>query len=1685
MGSGVSLDADAASRAGGPARGARRDFTLCVATDVLGTKSSVRLRFRGTGGVAPSYARLERAASLHFDAVMRALHCGVGFEVDQMQAYDKAQRRWHDLVPPPSGGGGGPLAGVSEGAQVFVFQPETGYVDENPAIPAAVGEAVVSGSLDDGSDAALEYSQAFKVHFIFHHVDRAERGYVLLGDVQSMLEDAGTDARREEVARWFARMNPRATGRLSPQAWSRFAQEHPVVVDSLFRLVLIAPPQQPRGAERGGGGYSSRSNNNRVGGYPEKETRAAHNNLYSYKSPRVSARQRAQDVGVGVGVGVVGSSSSNARGAGGVSSVGASRRKRAVSGGSKALQEADIAATWHTLTRGGHSPTFTVARLRECYYDMQDGFFEAHTHRFLTLRRDPSEVVTWEGWWDICHTEPQLAADLLQRIRRQQAKQASSSSPSSRQPPPPPAPQTLAAGKASTRLRSTSSQRRVVPPPPPPPPPPPHREASAVLADAGGRSRSRSNRVGGARSRSGSPTSGGGRRLESVHEQRQRQRAALRGVWEGLLDARPDGVLDDHRSHDRRRRRRRAPPQQHPRYFAQDFRYDGEPATHGYAGDSAATDDDDADDDAALLRAAAFDDLLEAGRYPNRSDAALGGRDHPRHTPLFNAVTGGHDAVSFADFLTLCDQDSDVERAARRAAGAAAATASCGAGAPRVEEVRAGWTAACRCKHAVSLPEMLAFLDDGSAYWQDTVVDPRQEASASLRRRQRSWATEAATLLPSLLREGEEVAWEAWWALCHRMSAGGAAWLLENVERKHALVETMVEDVWRALAEEGGGGNRPFLDPHRVAAAIRSGGVAGDGSPSRHRSTTAAAGAASSSLSSATFDPAALPRQLSWGEWWRFAQDNLAVLNRACHQVGGAAASPTAAGHHRGGHAGARSASPPPPPPVRGATGRASTRGRRGVLTREDAARLWASLEPSRHHVRRRTFRRAATAAGAAGWEAAEAADRDGDGLVSKEEFEEFVVAQPEVAERMVQRLGHDDGGFGGGGSGTLPLWQRLCDGKAYFLKRDLHALFERCGLPWTPGTAGLLYDPTNLDSRMELIGTGGHVDRATFDAFARQKPNVTQRLQEALPAAGRATHAAVAGGSHATASELWELLRVPHGAGGAGDAVLLHDVHDALLEAGIPWTPGTAAGLYDSRVLVLAGGGGGSGGGGTDLYYHRSRLTADRQAVESFVEQRPTVASDLLAVLRRRRGRARSPSPVGRGSPPPSSAALPPQRGVSAGGGVASDPYAYSSALPPPPPPAAAYREPLWEALTRGRGSFTRKELFDLCLASDVGYEPATVGDALYDARFFDAAFTEATLGALGGGVTRETFDAFVDRHAATAWRLWEVGCCGGGGGGGGGSGSRGGGIGGGGSSSAGRRPQQLSDEVWRALPRTGVHGGVARRDVRHALRRAGVPWTAEAADGLYAGGGRSGEDDDDAEVARAVWDAFAARRPGAVYRLSDALVSTITFGATPPDSAATTALPTPDPVARRVWDELSNRKAYVLKRDLVVALQRVGLAWDASNVGDLCGLSGAPVGHARTMVCTDGHVSRRDWEQLARQFPDTVRRLAQTPSGGNDAAFAWRFLAGGGGHSREGAAAAAAHAAAAHEFVPYSALLRALRVCGVRTADPRIEAAFLPPHPRSRSDEDPLVAYGEWARFSAAAPDILQTVCDHVAQL
>ncbi|KAJ9453202.1 hypothetical protein DIPPA_24945 [Diplonema papillatum] len=169
------------------------------------------------------------------------------FRADQIHRYHSSSRRWTEVRDTKT---------VPNGAQLYVFQPESGEVDnlEGPGvIPDPLGEAVVVSCAPGG--VVVDYTLEHKLKAVFQTVDATDKRYVLLGEVHQLLLQCGSQWDFAAVEEWFERLNTRGTGRVSFAQWSRFGSEHPQLVDYLFDrprtgFLFASPPSPLRGAGR-------------------------------------------------------------------------------------------------------------------------------------------------------------------------------------------------------------------------------------------------------------------------------------------------------------------------------------------------------------------------------------------------------------------------------------------------------------------------------------------------------------------------------------------------------------------------------------------------------------------------------------------------------------------------------------------------------------------------------------------------------------------------------------------------------------------------------------------------------------------------------------------------------------------------------------------------------------------------------------------------------------------------------------------------------------------------------------------------------------------------------------------------------------------------------------------------------------------------------------------------------------------------------------------------------------------------------------------------------------------------------------------------------------------------------------------------------------------------------------------
>eukprot|EP00756_Hemistasia_phaeocysticola_P027410 Hpha_TRINITY_DN16117_c2_g1::TRINITY_DN16117_c2_g1_i1::g.6853::m.6853 len=218
MGAGVSAQGDTRARR----------FPVCVAADLYGRKSNVRLVFPAL----PPSSLLIEAATLHYTHEVHALRPPGGpehpFQVEQIHVYDPAGRQWVELVDTATQ--------LRAGKQTFAFQPKVATqlgvsFDSASVIPEAVGEAVVQGLT---TSLHIDYTLEHKLRAVFLTVDRTDKGYVIPGDLSDALSKAGVATDYAALSSYFGMVNTSGNGRVTYPQWARFGREHPDLVDDLF-----------------------------------------------------------------------------------------------------------------------------------------------------------------------------------------------------------------------------------------------------------------------------------------------------------------------------------------------------------------------------------------------------------------------------------------------------------------------------------------------------------------------------------------------------------------------------------------------------------------------------------------------------------------------------------------------------------------------------------------------------------------------------------------------------------------------------------------------------------------------------------------------------------------------------------------------------------------------------------------------------------------------------------------------------------------------------------------------------------------------------------------------------------------------------------------------------------------------------------------------------------------------------------------------------------------------------------------------------------------------------------------------------------------------------------------------------------------------------------------------------------
>ena len=597
-------------------------------------------------------------------------------------------------------------------------------------------------------------------------------------------------------------------------------------------------------------------------------------------------------------------------------------------------------------------------------------------------------------------------------------------------------------------------------------------------------------------------------------------------------------------------------------------------------------------------------------------------------------------------------------------------------------------------------------------------------------------------------------------------------------------------------------------------------------------------------------------------------------------------------------------------------------------------------------------------------------------------------------------------------------LWNHLTKGATYCHKKDVHTAMTEAGIPWTSGTAGTLYDPAVLDINMNLIGTGGQVARWQFNVFAEEQARVVEHIVAALPSMGQQVgqqrvrsptrHHARDRHTHTLATNLWGRLR---------DATQSRDLEVAFLKMVFK----ELSVRHDVLADIVQG----------DVDRDRvldvdefERFVADNEALCSKLWDAINVGRiDLRVVAEGQRRHTRNAS----GS--------------------------HNSVT-----------EDLWQVLARGRDNVYTREVFTLYQTCGIPWTRNTVPtDWFEDGSVETQAYNKTTTTTfLGPGKALQLYDVmqFTERFPQIAGQLLE------------------------GTPRTVVTPREhmtanshtnhnshsshnnhtqphtaLSEEVWRSL--SGGAASVSQLDVQASFRESGVPWTREMAGPFY----------DMRFISKRDWDSFTARYQHVVCRLSDSLVRSISFTPGPNQDhhqdTHTTQAPFRSSDADLAWERLCMGKPYVLKREIVVAMQRVEIPWAEETIGELGNGHDSRGGDTPS---SPGHVRRKDWDLFAERYPRVVAKLSLPPTSKQDMEFAWRYLTGGG----------------PSEMSTYTALMGLLRKSGVQDTS-RVATFFFPSHPqgRSKSDRDPLITHSEWQEFCTLFPRVLQGVCTYVTQL
>eukprot|EP01060_Flectonema_neradi_P015164 TRINITY_DN21843_c0_g1_i1.p1 TRINITY_DN21843_c0_g1~~TRINITY_DN21843_c0_g1_i1.p1 ORF type:complete len:310 (+),score=54.83 TRINITY_DN21843_c0_g1_i1:133-1062(+) len=210
-------------------------FICNVATDIYGKKHNIRLRMPQT----PTYEELVRYIECHFDIVVRSTrpegYLDISFKVKVIKLFDSIMSKWVDLYN---------AAQLTHGCQLYAFQPENNWhSDMQGALPKAHSVVTWQSAYKDARrkralradrDCDTPPSRAAKMRSVFGDLDIGSKGYVILSDLKAAMKALDINVTEGTTPALFRKADRSCDGHLNFEEFSRFAVQHPNLLDALF-----------------------------------------------------------------------------------------------------------------------------------------------------------------------------------------------------------------------------------------------------------------------------------------------------------------------------------------------------------------------------------------------------------------------------------------------------------------------------------------------------------------------------------------------------------------------------------------------------------------------------------------------------------------------------------------------------------------------------------------------------------------------------------------------------------------------------------------------------------------------------------------------------------------------------------------------------------------------------------------------------------------------------------------------------------------------------------------------------------------------------------------------------------------------------------------------------------------------------------------------------------------------------------------------------------------------------------------------------------------------------------------------------------------------------------------------------------------------------------------------------------